>query len=1611
MAGKYEALFDSPTPTPGEGTPSPQPAFQFSPPPTGKYQALFDSSPTPSATPSPTGLPSPPLSTPSMTPLTDQALQAQLSTPLPSTPVPTAAPQEGNTPPWYMLGVSENAPGLFEPLYTPKRIVGGETQLPDAPFLPDIRGVHREPFGMQEGLTGGAPPTHTAGNLEAATLNLLNGFVSGVSSARGVVSYLPPLFAFDLLRNSPELLRKLKEADKTPAYSQERYEVGLGIATTVLAGKPIGESALNAFTRWPEVFTKPMPGVVPRGQPPPEIKPAPPKAEMPGERGFVMGSRREIPGVKYQVGEVGPVRPEEEPTVILQHRDKTYAQDPASGKWMERIETAEGGAEARVLEPDESAADRTLVDELDFMLRKGGEKGATKEGQVPKSSQPKYPGIPSGPNIPANAPQVRETDRKQAGDSGGAGGETAQPQVTPGAPQPKLEARKKPEERIAELEKEEAESAAAGRPFSLIKSEELRKLKRDRVPIRQLLSKKDLKEHDKLQSRWSQLNFKFKKAVQHRDEDAQLDIAREQTDIKNKMRAIERKLPGSDIYDVVGIGGGPTGQTAAITAGSEDMTMIVLDVGLPGGASRKTPIYENIPGELGQTGRRRALFTRLAAERHGTQFEQIGGIESVTQDPSTGIWTIKTKGLGKLGGGGKTYKARTILGATGTRGKGAPFPIRDASGHDVTRGEFVRHANKSLPITGTAGDKSGVTVHLGDGISAAIEAHQLGDGAQAAIGGANSAGQGAIDMALSAKEYGGEPVTLIVRSPRLSMSGYLQKDVFELKQEGWIKVLLNTVVDHLEAPSAANGMKKVLVLKTKKGTETIETRMPVDSVASFTGGDPVTEWLPENILRDKKGYVQTTTDMRPLIENPQGQPIETNSGLYVAGSVRATSTNRMPPSEGEGVAAMEHIGKYITDLESAGRLPRWKEELRDYFNRDEFQRRERPSKHEPEHKEEPLEPKPLAPEETQVPEEAPSVKQKLDWSDITKPPKPETPPKLRMAQHVTGATTATLEQQQSRGGGTYEPDVLITRILQGAVKSLSDIDQTVLTRHRAALQAMRDDVGRRATNQNLTAGQKAEASATFEDLDAQIRLIDAAIGDASMMTSKANADAWHSFRMRDYTPESMKTKMEVAKDGVPLTPEETKFIETQSEKLMDSTAAIAARKIEIRWKPGDIGDKRLRDLQEKQFKAKEALDHSIFRATLKSKGKLAQTLYIGGELLGMPRVLMTSLDLSAVLRQGGLFMMSHPLRSLSAFPDMLRAARSDKGYFSLMQDIRERPNADLYRESKLGITELTSPKLSEMEEMYMSRWAEKIPLVAGSQRAYVYYLNRLRADAFDVMARNLPRNGAPTPAQAEAISNYINVFTGRGNPGSHAQAMASLNNVFFAPRYQLSRFQALIGQPLYYAWARSPEVRNMIAMEYGRTMAGMGVVYTLAQLLGGDEVQIEMNPVSTDFGKVRVGDTRFDLMFGLGQATVFLSRLASGRTKTDTGEVKKLFGKDVPVSQRTVSDIITTFFRSKLAPIPSALWNARMGKKVTGEATDVVQETLGMLFPMTGQDLYNSMRKYGVPRTTAITLASFFGIPVQDYEQKGKPANAPKPHRTKSHQKSSESRQRDRSRF
>lgn len=434
----------------------------------------------------------------------------------------------------------------------------------------------------------------------------------------------------------------------------------------------------------------------------------------------------------------------------------------------------------------------------------------------------------------------------------------------------------------------------------------------------------------------------------------------------------------------------------------------------------------------------------------------------------------------------------------------------------------------------------------------------------------------------------------------------------------------------------------------------------------------------------------------------------------------------------------------------------------------------------------------------------------------------------------------------------------------------------------------------------------------------------------------------------------------------------------ESGKYLDEQAAATAPaeapmvKTALAGKPAAIKPtKQAEKLDFEQAQAKREWAKVLFEQEQKNRTGLQKALGATGEILNTSRAIMTSADLSAVLRQGGFIALAHPVRAAKSFPAMFKAFASEAGQHAIDQEIARRPNFPLYQRSKLYLSE-HGKSLSKMEEVYQSRLAEKIPIVAGSARAYTTFLNKLRADSFDAMAKSLSKDGTLTPEQASAISNFINVATGRGTlPGGWDAALTAMNKGFFAPRYVASRFQLLAGQPLYRGTAAT---RKLIAGEYARYLLGIGVVYGLAKMALGDDASIETDPRSSDAGKIKIGNTRIDPLSGLQQVTVAASRFAKGERKT-------LASGRIVEQERAKT--LGEFLRTKLAPIPGAAWTATeilSGQRPPKPYPQTLPEVgVNLVVPMSIGDIYDAMKEQGVDEGTALALLAIFGAGVQTF--------------------------------
>jgi thioredoxin reductase (NADPH) len=180
------------------------------------------------------------------------------------------------------------------------------------------------------------------------------------------------------------------------------------------------------------------------------------------------------------------------------------------------------------------------------------------------------------------------------------------------------------------------------------------------------------------------------------------------------------------------------------------------------------------------------------------------------------------------------------------------------------------------------------------------------------VGGGNSAGQAAVHLSRYASH-----VIMAVRGAdlRASMSDYL---VTELAGIPNVEIRLSTqVVDG----GGANELEW-LVLRDAAGDE---ERVDAAGMFVLIGARPHTSWLPDELARDRLGYLVTGTDLGERwnhgVRAPA--PYETNvPGIFAVGDVRSNSVKRVASAVGEGSVVIQQVRQYLDALGPDPEAPR-----------------------------------------------------------------------------------------------------------------------------------------------------------------------------------------------------------------------------------------------------------------------------------------------------------------------------------------------------------------------------------------------------------------------------------------------------------------------------------------------------------------------------------------------------------------------------------------------------------------------------------------------------------------------------------------------------------------
>ena len=321
-------------------------------------------------------------------------------------------------------------------------------------------------------------------------------------------------------------------------------------------------------------------------------------------------------------------------------------------------------------------------------------------------------------------------------------------------------------------------------------------------------------------------------------------------------------------YDLIVVGGGPAGLTAALYAAREGIDTLVIERAALGGQAAATERLDNLPGFAdGVEGSQFADQLRRQAARFGVemlQAQDVNGLRSHDNYHCVGT------------ADGSEYSAHALLLASGSRYRRLDVPGENA---------FI-----------------GAGIHF----CATCDGPFYRDRSVAVVGGGNSAAEESLFLANMARH-----VTLLVRGDKLNASQVIQEQVLRRPE---ISVRFHTEVVGFDGTA---GKLNAVTIRDRQKDE-LEVIHPA-GVFVFIGLTPNTRFVDAAQIRlDARGFVVTGHDLvhagnrPPGFENREPAFLETSvPGIFAAGDLRAGSTKQVASAAGEGATAALLIREYL----------------------------------------------------------------------------------------------------------------------------------------------------------------------------------------------------------------------------------------------------------------------------------------------------------------------------------------------------------------------------------------------------------------------------------------------------------------------------------------------------------------------------------------------------------------------------------------------------------------------------------------------------------------------------------------------------------------------------
>jgi thioredoxin reductase (NADPH) len=329
----------------------------------------------------------------------------------------------------------------------------------------------------------------------------------------------------------------------------------------------------------------------------------------------------------------------------------------------------------------------------------------------------------------------------------------------------------------------------------------------------------------------------------------------------------------SSTCDLLVVGGGPSGLSAAVYGASEGLATVLAEDTAFGGQAGTSSLIENYLGfPAGLSGEEIAARALLQAQKFGVRMKLAAKALALTEDAGLHRVTFED---------GEMVAARALIIATGAR-------------------------YNRLPVERLA-EFEGVGVYYA---ATQMEAQACTGGPVAIVGGGNAAGQAALFLSRTSPH-----VSIVLRGASLatSMSRYL---VDQIEQSPRIEVRPDTQVSGLLGQDQFQGVELL------EGSSQQTSRLAVRGLLVFIGAKPGTQWLDGQLAVDADSFLLTGPDIPLSRREPGGRTplfLETSRpGIFAVGDVRSGSVKRVATAIGEGSMAVRLVFERLQDSGGGG---------------------------------------------------------------------------------------------------------------------------------------------------------------------------------------------------------------------------------------------------------------------------------------------------------------------------------------------------------------------------------------------------------------------------------------------------------------------------------------------------------------------------------------------------------------------------------------------------------------------------------------------------------------------------------------------------------------------